>query len=464
MLIESRARRSQLHPALAALKQRNLHLLLETDDLLAQRRLGDVEPGCRPSEVKLLGDGDEITEVPQLHGQLSYLFRLSLARENHGQAALLGNSVKRVGKARGGRPDHRPASDSREITMLRDRIEEKWIRSFVRVFELCKFKPGDTIAILSETQSRQINVQLAELALLRMGVRLFHIVMPTPPQEVPVPIRSTGASNAVQKLSPVIGALKSSVGVIDLTVEGMLHSVELPEILAGGTRMMMVSDEHPEVLERLAPDPELRPRVEAGVQAMKQAKQMRVTSKAGTDLTIDMTEARVGGGWGYTDSPGTITYWPGGLCACYPRGGGVTGTVVMDAGDVNLTFKRYLENPIAMTIKEDFITKIDGKGTDAELMRSYFDAWGDRNAYASAHLGWGMNDKARWDALTMYDRGDVNGTELRAFAGNFLFSTGANQFANRFTLGHFDLPMRNCTITLDGRTVVDEGRLVGALD
>ena len=50
----------------------------------------------------------------------------------------------------------------------------------------------------------------------------------------------------------------------------------------------------------------------------------------------------------------------------------------------------------------------------------------------------------------MYDRRDTNGTELRAFAGNFLFSTGANEFAGRFTEGHFDIPVRNCTIALDG--------------
>jgi 2,5-dihydroxypyridine 5,6-dioxygenase len=60
----------------------------------------------------------------------------------------------------------------------------------------------------------------------------------------------------------------------------------------------------------------------------------------------------------------------------------------------------------------------------------------------------------------MYDQRDLNGTEIRAYAGNFLFSTGANEFAKRFTRGHFDLPVRNCTITLDGQPVVEEGRLV----
>ena len=60
----------------------------------------------------------------------------------------------------------------------------------------------------------------------------------------------------------------------------------------------------------------------------------------------------------------------------------------------------------------------------------------------------------------MYDKRDINGTGC-AFAGNFLYSTGTNEAAKRFTLGHFDLPIRNCTIDLDGTTVVDAGVLQG---
>ncbi len=39
----------------------------------------------------------------------------------------------------------------------------------------------------------------------------------------------------------------------------------------------------------------------------------------------------------------------------------------------------------------------------------------------------------------------------------------ANQYAGRYTLGHFDLPMRNCTIALDGKVVVRDGVLQGEL-
>ena len=192
---------------------------------------------------------------------------------------------------------------------------------------------------------------------------------------------------------------------------------------------------------------------------LRGAKIMTVTSPAGTSLRIQVDGARVGGVWGYTEKPGTLSHWPGGLCLCFPKAKSVNGALVMAPGDLNLTFKRYLENAITLTVEDDYVTRIEGNSLDAELMREYFAAWGDREAYAVSHVGWGLNTRARWDALAMYDRRDVNGTEQRAFAGNFLYSTGANEVAGRHTLGHFDLPLRHCTIELNGKTVVKDGKL-----
>src|SRR6516165_10149039 len=109
---------------------------------------------------------------------------------------------------------------------METRIENKWIDAFRRVFEMCAVRAGDTVAILSETQSRQLNVQIAELAALGLGARAFHVVVPTPKQTSPVPIRSTGATNAIQGIEPVIAALGGSVLVVDCTIEGMLHATE----------------------------------------------------------------------------------------------------------------------------------------------------------------------------------------------------------------------------------------------
>ncbi|TPW11537.1 MAG: hypothetical protein FD127_3176, partial [Acidimicrobiaceae bacterium] len=44
-----------------------------------------------------------------------------------------------------------------------------------------------------------------------------------------------------------------------------------------------------------------------------------------------------------------------------------------------------------------------------------------------------------------------------------LYSCGANETAGRFTAGHFDLPMRGCTVALDGDPVVVAGALASEL-
>ena len=343
--------------------------------------------------------------------------------------------------------------------MLADRIEGKWIDAFCEVFARCAVGPGDTAAILSETQSRALNVHLAELALLRLGARPFHIVVPTARNRHPVPVRSTGASEAIGGLAPVIGALGQAGFVVDCTLEGLMHAPEAPAILKAGARILVVSNEHPEALERLAPDDALEARVRAAAKLMRGAKTMRVTSAAGSDLAVDLAGAATVGVWGWTNRPGTLAHWPGGLVVSFPKAGAVHGTLVLDQGDINLTFKRYLSSPIRLDLEYDRITRVDGAGADAEMFRAYLAAWGDPNAYAVSHVGFGLNFKARYEALAMYDRRDTNGTELRAVAGNFLFSTGANEFAGRHTAGHFDLPVMRTTIELDGVAVVREGVL-----
>jgi 2,5-dihydroxypyridine 5,6-dioxygenase len=66
--------------------------------------------------------------------------------------------------------------------MHTERIEAKWIDAFQRVFELCRVRRGENVAILSETLSRPVLVQLAELALARLGAVAFHVVVPSPPE------------------------------------------------------------------------------------------------------------------------------------------------------------------------------------------------------------------------------------------------------------------------------------------
>tara|TARA_R110002094_G_scaffold194841_4_gene168053 strand:- start:1113 stop:2159 length:1047 start_codon:yes stop_codon:yes gene_type:complete len=343
--------------------------------------------------------------------------------------------------------------------MMQERIEGKWLAAFRRVLALNGIGEGTQVVLISETQSRPVLVQLCELALYDLGAQFCMISMPTPPQTAPVPVKSTGTSLAIQKNRMAVEAMKICEVVVDCTVEGMIHSPEWPEIEEAGTRLLVIANEHPEILERTEPAADLGPKVQRGIELLQAASEMRVTSAAGTDLTIDLRGAPCGGTPGFGTHPGAVAHWPGGLCLAFPGPGTVNGRVVMDVGDMNLTFKSYLRSQIDFTIENDFVTAIKGDGLDAELFRDYMAAWDDPQAYGLSHVGWGMNPGARWVSGALYDKGDMQAVEFRAFAGNFLWSTGANQYAGRFTEGHFDLPMRRCTIALDGVDVVTNGVL-----
>jgi len=335
----------------------------------------------------------------------------------------------------------------------------RWVSRYAEQFRACSLQPGETAVLLHEAASSPLIVETARMALEMCGAALAEVRMPTPPNPGPLPIRSTGASQALAGHRSAVAACASAGFVVDCTAEGLLHAPELAEILAGGARVLMISAEHPENAERWPHDPGLAGRVSHGVRLLEQASQMTITSEAGTDLHVDLDGAFTAGSYGWCSEPGTIAHWPGGLVLAFPAAQRVNGTLVLDVSDMNLTFAEYLREPVSLRVVDDYVVEIAGDGHDAELMRSYIAAFDEPEAYAVSHIGWGMNPAARWEAMALWDKSALNGTELRAFAGNVLFSTGANETAGRFCRGHFDLPMRNCSVALDGSLVVDRGVL-----
>ena len=127
----------------------------------------------------------------------------------------------------------------------------------------------------------------------------------------------------------------------------------------------------------------------AGVALLEQAEVMEVVSDTGTDLIVDLTGAVRAGSHGWCTDPGTIAHWPGGLVLAFPASGKVNGTVVLAPGDVNLTFKEYVRDPVTLTVVDDYITAIEGSGVDSELFRSYLAAFEEPEAYAVSPRGLG---------------------------------------------------------------------------
>jgi 2,5-dihydroxypyridine 5,6-dioxygenase len=223
----------------------------------------------------------------------------------------------------------------------------------------------------------------------------------------------------------------------------------------------LLAVEPPEVLVRTVPTEADRARVLAASERLKKAKTMRVVSAAGTDVTFELGEFPTISEYGYVDEPGRWDHWPSGFLFTFANEGGSNGTIVVDTGDIVLPQKSYTTAPIKLTIEKGYARKIEG-GIDAQLLAEYMATFKDPEAYAMSHIGWGLQPRCHWSTLAMYDKEQTIAMDARAFEGNFLFSLGPNNEAGgkRTTACHIDIPLRNCTVMLDGEVVVDKGKVV----
>ena len=95
-----------------------------------------------------------------------------------------------------------------------------------------------------------------------------------------------------------------------------MHAAETPGILKAGMRILNISNEHPEALERMV---RIR-RWKAGADGGENA--ARIEADARDIEGGDELERRHGrrlhrGVWGWTDRPGTLAHWPGGIVVSF---------------------------------------------------------------------------------------------------------------------------------------------------
>jgi 2,5-dihydroxypyridine 5,6-dioxygenase len=326
---------------------------------------------------------------------------------------------------------------------------------FVDQLHLCKLKPTETVAVISELGKKNEYVNAAVESARSLGAAAVVLTASSLSNPLLPPSESDG-----REIPALLAAASQCDLVVDVTVGGLIHSDVRTRITGNGKRMLFVA-EPPDVLERLIGNQELRTSAEIGARKLKAGRKLHVTSDAGTDLTTDISGADlpITQQWGYVDEPGRWDHWPSGFIACFPRDLSAQGKIVLQPGDVLLPWQRYVRDEVTLRIKNGFIEDIRGPGTDAFVLRDYFESWKDPNVFALSHVGWGFHRAARWSAFEVYEARTLYGQELRSTAGNFMWSTGANRFANRHTPAHLDIPMRDCTVEIDGEPVVVAGRL-----
>ncbi|WTW93953.1 hypothetical protein OG216_11410 [Streptomycetaceae bacterium NBC_01309] len=329
--------------------------------------------------------------------------------------------------------------------------------AFTRELQLCKLVPGEHVVVLAEPASRGDYVAAAFGAAKACGA---HVIAATVPGGSPAPMPSThtGAGPGLASVLADRAAqdlLKSADLVVDLTQEGFIHAPVQQEILRSGTRIIFVCDA-PDVLIRNLPKESDKADVLKGVDLLKSASTMLVRSAEGTELEVQLAGAKPEFQCGFADDPGRWDHWPSTMVLCWPEIS--NGRIVLAPGDILLPFKEYVRDPVTLTVADGHIEDVSG-GAEARMLDTFFEDADDPWARSLSHMGWGLMRTADWFATAMYGKGDLMGMDARAFAGNFLWSTGPHPVLGRESYAHLDIAMRGCTVSVDGTDVVVAGRL-----
>ena len=316
---------------------------------------------------------------------------------------------------------------------------------------LCKVDRKETVVLFTDTRTNPNYVS----AFLAAGKELARSIF-----EVKVPFLPEAEGKSID-LTPVITILKSVDFVLDLSTGSTLYiyGEGLSAVLAGGTRVLQVKANEDQ-LRRCFPTEDVRQRTAKGAKWLDRATDIRLSSKAGSELTMRKRGRPALTQLGISDVKGRWDSWPSGFLYCAPEEESANGTLVLDIGDLMVMLGRYVTEPVRIQVVNGMIQRIDG-GVDAVLLQDRLEQANDPEAYVISHIGWGTDRRARWSEIAQ--RGTEEGArEVRSTYGNVQIAFGANYRlgGKNKTMAHEDLILRRAKFELDGKTVVDDGRII----
>lgn len=268
------------------------------------------------------------------------------------------------------------------------------------------------------------------------GVLRIHGVEPT------ISVQARLDSPNAEPTEEIVGAIQETDFLINMMTYTIGHSAAVAEHVKSDpdTGYLLLADPTEDMFIRgiLADDPEEVDRAAKLVgDALREGEWVEVTSAGGTDVEMSLAGR----------DPLVPTY-PAAEPHLCPVEETVNGSIVHDSFMMGVGL---LEEPIVWEVEDGRIQAIEG-GREARALQQYIDEYGDDNAYWIGEFAIGVNPKAR-PTGNYVEHKNVRGS------CHFALGTGIDMGGNYRSSIHLDGVQLTPTITVDGETIVDEGRL-----
>ncbi len=233
------------------------------------------------------------------------------------------------------------------------------------------------------------------------------------------------------------------------------HSTAVRNALQHGARVLSLPAVTPDQLVHGGVEADFEaaaPAVRRVAGALTAAQAAHLTTPAGTDCTFDL-RGRTGNAHDcILDRPGKFSAFPNIEANISPVDGTAQGVLVFDGSIPNLRLGGVLRAPVICTVVRGNIVKVEG-GDEADLIRRMWAGMGDAAVYNIAQLAIGLNPAIpTLTGVWAQDHGAFGTVHIG-------IGTSANLGGVTKAAAHFDGMMNLPTLRLDGKVILEHGRL-----
>ena len=303
-------------------------------------------------------------------------------------------------------------------------------------------KPGEDVLIVTDTNM----VDVAELIGMVAGERGANVTM-----SIMLPHSAPG----MEPPKPVAASMRVADAIMMVTTYTLTPSIAREEAQKAGARILSLGGYNYNILlsEALRADfMAQKPIVEEVAHRLTQAESARILSEAGTDITLILGKRKAHALTNICHEPGTLGSPPDIEAYVAPIEDTAEGVLFIN-GSICLPEFGLVSKPIRLNVEKGRVVGIEG-GEEANRFDEKLRSYDDPEMYRIAELGIGLNPKAKLVGDPLIDEG-VLGTAHIALGLNFTYG-GTIRFAKT----HIDCVFRKPTILLDGKPLLEDGRLI----
>jgi leucyl aminopeptidase (aminopeptidase T) len=321
---------------------------------------------------------------------------------------------------------------------------------FIIAHDMCRIKKGESVLITVDSAMDFRPIKEAAQAAEAAGGKVVVAWHSTP--------RGYGKVTDPQLSESLKRAIPAADVWIEFNNQWLLYSGPWVEAMSNGrTRYLFLGGLDAERVVRCIArlDMDLQVKFQNKVvELTKKASRMRVTTKAGTDVSFENVASRPVTNELRADSPGP--HFLVGQIGWAPREDSINGTIVFDGsfsggGEADLGI---LTKPIRLAVECGRITDIDG-GDQAKRMSKWLEQLDDPNMYNLAHICYGFNPGSVLTGLCTEDERVWGSTEWGMGYQGPMFEGDLPE-----AVSHADGICLNSTVWLNDALLLEEGRVV----